>query len=53
MYPPYVVSVAVAAEVTRSIFISDKTPNTNKGEVYRYKVMHVMYYRPFDRPMGL
>ena len=32
-----------------SVLSADKTPHTNKEEVYRYKSLHVMYYRPFDR----
>jgi len=37
-----------------SDFISDKTPHTNKEEVFiNIKSMHVTYYRSFDSLMGL
>ena len=37
----------------RSVLSGNKTPHTNKEEVIDIKSLHVMYYRPFDRSMGL
>ena len=37
----------------KSVLSADKPPHTNKEEFIDIKSLHVMYYRPFDRSMGL
>ena len=37
----------------RSALSADKTPRTNKGRFIDIKSLHMVYYRPFDRSIGL
>ena len=48
------ITMKLLRTVEISIREKHKTPHTNKEEVYRVlKPLHVMFYRPFDRSIGL